>query len=286
MFGTAAGFDASLDLAALDGANGFRVDGVNPDYIGSSVAGAGDVNGDGFDDLIVGAPTANGTYGASYVVFGTAAGFGPSLDLASLDGTNGFRLDGVSPDYFGTSVSGAGDVNGDGIDDLIIGARNERDDVGAGYVVFGSSAGFGAGLDLAALDGTNGFRVDGIVSGDYGVAVAGAGDINGDGVGDLIMGIYADNSLTGRVESYVVFGSKMGFEAVVDLAAIDAESGFRIEGNASRLSYFHRVAVAGAGDVNGDGVDDLAVGAPNTSESYVVFGSRQLGGATMPIGGR
>ena len=62
---------------------------------GISVAGAGDVNGDGIDDLIIGAPDAVSDAGESYVVFGSAAGFGASLDLAALDGTNGFRLDGI-----------------------------------------------------------------------------------------------------------------------------------------------------------------------------------------------
>ena len=77
-----------------------------------SVAGAGDVNGDGIDDLIIGAPVADltaGTPAQSYVVFGTAAGFAASLDLAALDGTNGFRLDGIDEDDFsGSSVAGAG----------------------------------------------------------------------------------------------------------------------------------------------------------------------------------
>ena len=91
VFGTAAGFAASLDLAALDGTNGFRLDGIDAyDHSGFSVAGAGDVNGDGIDDLIIGARAPirrQYDAGESYVVFGTAAGFAASLDLAALDGT-------------------------------------------------------------------------------------------------------------------------------------------------------------------------------------------------------
>ena len=91
----------ALRLNQLDGSNGFRLDGAAPDdRSGSSVSAAGDVNGDGIDDLIVGAPDADtaGGYdaGASYVVFGTDAGFAASLDLAALDGSDGFRLDGAA----------------------------------------------------------------------------------------------------------------------------------------------------------------------------------------------
>jgi len=103
-------------------ATGFRLDGIAAgDESGRSVAGAGDVNSDGFDDLILGA--AGPDYaGESYVVFGTDAGFAASLDLAALDGSNGFRLLGIDVyDFSGYSVDRAGDVNGDGIDDVIIG---------------------------------------------------------------------------------------------------------------------------------------------------------------------
>jgi FG-GAP repeat len=199
-------------LAELDGINGFRLDGIQVgDLSGRSVASAEDFNGDGFGDLIISAPRAapNGISeaGQSYVVFGRASGFSASLDLATLDGANGFRLDGIDPfDRSGYSVAGAGagDVNGDGLADVVIGAhRGASDGYGAGesYVVFGRASGFGATLDLAILDGTNGFRLDGIDSYDHsGYSVASAGDVNGDGLNDLIVG----TQVVG--ESYVVFG--------------------------------------------------------------------------------
>jgi len=88
------------------------------------------------------------------------------MDLSSLDGDNGFRLDGVAArDFSGSSVSNAGDVNGDGFDDVIVGALGtdpNGDYSGSSYVVFGKAPGFSANMDLSSLDGSNGFRLDGV----------------------------------------------------------------------------------------------------------------------------
>jgi hypothetical protein len=149
------------------------------------------VNDDGFADIIIGAPTAVRSgllyLGEAYVVFGgDDAGAGGSIDLASLDGANGFAMTGLHYfDLLGYSVSTAGDLNDDGVDDLIVGGiANDS------YVVFGAaSVGAGGRVDLSALDGTDGFVLNGIGPSDSaGLAVSGAGDVNDDGVDDLLVG--------------------------------------------------------------------------------------------------
>ena len=286
IYGKSTSFSSSLDLATLDGNNGFVINGINEDDLsGYSVSQAGDINGDGLDDIIIGAFATdidtNSDAGSSYVVFGNSSGFSSSFDLATLDGNNGFVINGINEnDNSGRSVSQAGDINGDGFDDLIIGAIWPGN-VGISYVVYGNNTGFSSSLDLATLDGNIGFVINGVNEVDYtGWSVSQAGDINGDGLDDIIIGApLADPGGNDRAgSSYVVFGNSSGFSSSFDLATLDGNNGFVINGVG--VKDYSGFSVSQSGDVNGDGLHDLIIGAYGSSpingfrpgSSYVVFG--------------
>ncbi len=268
----------AVELSAVEAGNGgFVINGESfYDVSGVSVSGAGDVNGDGLDDLIVGASGAdpNGDRsGASFVVFGKADGAAVELSAVKT-GSGGFVINGVSPDGLsGVSVSDAGDVNGDGLDDLIVSSRFE-DEIGRLYgasaVVFGKSDGTAVDLSDVRL-GVGGFVLNGGLDTDIQPhSVSSAGDINGDGLDDLIVGIGFDgpnNEQSGN--SFVVFGKEDGNALDLSQLALDEDvTGFVIKGLPGE--DLSGISVSGAGDVNGDGLDDLIVGGVSTS--FVVFG--------------
>jgi hypothetical protein len=249
-------------------------------YPQQAVNGVGDFDGDGLSDVVMASFNASGYAGRAYVVFGKTDTEAVSLVEVG-QGTGGFALDGENADdYFGGSVSGAGDVNGDGLADFVAGAAHADPsgrDSGRAYVVFGTEGPVNVTLADVA-QGIGGFVMDGeAVDHKAGGSVSGAGDVNGDGLADLIVGApYVDWLSNDPGRAYVVFGkADTGPVSLADVA--QGIGGFVMVGEA--IADLAGSSVSGAGDVNGDGIPDLIVGAwradPNGSDSgrtYVVFG--------------
>eukprot|EP01032_Pedospumella_encystans_P039226 gene39226-biopygen21252 len=282
---------------------GLRVFGsTSNEESGCMVSTAGDVNGDGLSDIII------SSYGPSVVIYGspfdptsqpssqpslqpTSAPSTQELSLSHLDNSRGFRMS------LGSTVSAAGDLNGDGVDDMIVGVSYANENAGIVYVVFGNTNNLIEDIDFATrvTGPTTGFRI--LAPEAYnalGVSVSKAGDVNGDGVDDIILGAHGSSPYSRWAAgiSYVIFGRKVtspanAFEDIQLPATPKVDStGFRILGVG--LSDLSGASVSGAGDVNGDGIDDVLVGAfcadppllsgdSNGGIAYIVFGKNMTG---------
>ena len=356
IFGKASGLPNQINLNTdatangipdfIEAGGGIRFGGIDYyDQSGWSVNSAGDVNSDGFDDLLIGAIRAENLDGDSagevYLIYGRASGTPANFDLSfdlgitpgSIDGNaisdlleGGFGSRILGPDsqeQLGYSVSAAGDINGDGYSDFLIGAdladNATGTDVGQVYLIWGQASGLPANIDLSVDNGTllastagngipdflengGGIRLSGEDATDaFGSSVGAAGDVNGDGFADFVIGARTAE-LTGFGDTgaaYIIYGRASGLPVNMDFSVdvnsndtpdlLESGFGFRIAGddNSDNLGYY--TAVTSAGDVNGDGIDDLILASPiadapsrgNTGEVYILFG--KTGGLPVDI---
>lgn len=243
--------------------------------IGRFISSLGDVNNDGIDDFLIGAAFQGP--GGGYVVYGQVGGIG-SINLGTLSATQGFRIDGDAFAHGGPYMVGssAGDLNGDGYDDIIIGAQyvdTPFSFTGRAYVVYGHAT--SGAVDLANMSAGQGTTLLApSVSANFGAAVASAGDVNGDGYDDVLIGspsFALGNQTVGR--AYLLFGSASGIPSNLALGSMTPAQGITFTGIPGASAGGD---VAGLGDVNGDGIDDFAIGASlennGVGSVYVYFG--------------
>ncbi|MCK5109460.1 MAG: FG-GAP repeat protein, partial [Methanosarcinales archaeon] len=207
------------------------------DYFGYSVASAGDVNGDGYGDIVVGAyqnDNGGNDAGKAYLYLGSASGISTTASWVATGD--------VAYTYFGSSVTSAGDVNGDGYDDVVVGAHGGNG-IGKAYLYLGSASGLSTTASWTAI---------GEAAGDYfGTSVASAGDVNRDGNSDVIVGAcYNDGGGNSAGKAYVYLGSATGLSTTASWTATGGVA-----------SDYFGSSVASVGDVNDDGYGDIVVGA-------------------------
>lgn len=284
IFGSKNNHPSSFDIHTdINEHSGFIINNPLPygGEIGSNLFGhMGDINHDGINDIGI------QNNGKAYLVFG-ARNFSSPVNLSNLNGNNGFSI--VSPILHISSIIGGGDINGDHIDDIILGTDQ------AGVIMFGNNEGFLPSENLNNINGTNGFIVNWKNYGQHGteVKVNQAGDINADGLNDIIAGYWNYGNADDAYEdgrAYMVYGTKKIYHNPIEIDSLNGTNGFTIENNIEFETL--GTSVSGIGDVNKDGIDDFIVGAPGAGAqnqycgtdpqysycglSYLIYGATQF----------
>ena len=272
IFGKARGWGNDVPLS--DSNASFLGESVK-DYSGNSIAGAGDVNGDGYDDILIGAVynDESGLYaGQTYVIFGKKTGWIMDMNLSNSDASFMGENEG---DYSGRAIACVGDVNGDRYDDILIGANGNDEGgnlSGQTYLIFGKPNGWT--MDTS-LSNANASFIGEYTEDDSGFSVAGAGDVNRDGYDDILIGAKTnDGGSNNAGQTYLIFGRTNGWTMDVNLT--NSNASFLGEHEEDNSGY----SITGFGDVNGDGYDDFMIGAiynddgdPQAGQTYLVLGN-------------
>jgi hypothetical protein len=245
---------------------------LSQDRVGSFVAGAGDINGDGFNDLMVGSPNKQGAVsneGKVSIFFGKAAGWVKGALLS----TAGASFWGATNSNLGGYMMGPGDINGDHFDDLVMAGPSYNLNAGKVYIVFGAATGWATNVNLETSADASIVGYTQAAWMGWGLTIA--GDLNGDGFHDIVINAESDDAVaTDSGQVYIFFGAATGWAKNVNVSKADAS--FRGTTALENVGW-----MSDAGDINGDGMDDLFIGASgddiggsNTGSAYVILGKK------------